>query len=198
MTQSLSIAALILAAGESLRMGHLNKLLLKQGDKTLVHQAIQPYLPLCTSVTVVLGCDAQRVGDAIKMLPVETIITPQYKKGHHQSARFGLQALRSNPQDAVLIGLADQYALTHEDIAEMASLYKQDNKIIIPRIANKRGNPVLLPKRFIEPILASREPIRTFLDRHPEEISWLESTSTAFLQDIDTPEEAKSAGYSAE
>ena len=197
MPNQISVDSIILAAGLSRRMGPSNKLLLSVDGQPLVRKLVKLYQSVSSSVTVVLGHEADRVAQELVGLEVTTVINPEYQKGRQSSARYGLDHLDIKG-DAVLIGLADQHRLTSEDLEAFVVAYQENlgERILIPEVDGQRGNPILFPAKLARQIQEGDKALglRQFIDQNPDKISWHKTSCTHFIEDLDTPDDAAQFG----
>jgi molybdenum cofactor cytidylyltransferase len=180
-------AAIILAAGESLRMGRAKAYLPFRGGTFL--SAIAGTLGRrCHPVIVVFGFDAQRLKQSAPhtVIPIEN---PDYQQGMLTSLQAGLRALSEAHDDAcgrVLFTLVDHPAVSS---ATVDAVLQSHAPIAIPRFRNKRGHPVLIRAEIMAEFL--REPatskVRDVIDRHAREIDYIEVADPGIQDDIDDP-----------
>ena len=176
-------AAIILAAGESRRMGRAKAYLPFRGGTFL--SGIAETLGLrCHPVVAVFGFDAERLKQAAPraVIPVEN---PNYQQGMLTSLQAGLKAL-SEACDPVLFTLVDHPAVS---AATVDAVLESSAPIAIPRFQNKRGHPVLIRAEIAAEFL--REPatskVRDVIDRHAHEIAYIEVADPGIWDDIDDP-----------
>ncbi len=147
------IITLLLAAGESARMGR-PKQLLTYKNKTLLQHAAETALSV-TPVTIVLGANHEAHLNAIKQLPIEHIINRNWKNGMGSSLKTGLtHCLENDPQlEAVMIMVCDQPLITHQHLEHIIAQHHTTNKnIIATEYTETLGVPALF-KRDIFPQL---------------------------------------------
>ncbi|HEY1341819.1 MAG TPA: nucleotidyltransferase family protein [Bryobacteraceae bacterium] len=179
-------AGLILAAGESRRMGS-PKALLRYRDETFLDTLIGLFARRCAPVIVVLGADAERIrGSATR--PAEFILNERYKLGQTTSMQCGLRAV---PPDAsaVLFTLVDHPAVRAETID--ALLAGEPNALIrVPRYDGRRGHPIWFSRALIPEFLAMPEngAARDIVRGHAAETEFLDLADPGILADIDDPE----------
>src|SRR5439155_2780177 len=102
------IAALVLAAGTSSRMGRQKLLLPMEGGRPLIRLSVERVVAAgLDDVVVVLGRDAEAVAAALAGLPARTVVNPDYAEGQSTSLRAGLAAL-GPATEAVVVALGDQ------------------------------------------------------------------------------------------
>jgi molybdenum cofactor cytidylyltransferase len=185
------VAGLLLAAGQSRRMGSANKLLAPVEGRPLVCHAADALLAARTDpVIVVTGHEAEAVRAALGARPVQLVHNPDYAAGLSTSLRAGLAAL---PADAegVLIGLGDMPRVSAAAIDRLIAAFKPEEgrAICVPTVRGKRGNPVLFATRFAPEIAAIEGDVgaRHLIGAHADEVCEIEMDDDGALLDIDTP-----------
>ena len=183
------ICAILLAAGESRRMG-TQKLLLPFGDETVVAHIVNQLLKTVVSqVYVVVGHQKQRVVEELSHLPVAIVENPGYKADMLSSVRRGLRALPGECQ-AVLLALGDQPALSTELVDEMARVFaEKEMGILVPAYQGKRGHPLLFAMRYRDEILTRYDDVglRGLLQAHPEDVAEFEVSAPSVLSNMNVP-----------
>jgi molybdenum cofactor cytidylyltransferase len=185
------IAAILLAAGASRRMGADNKLLLPIAGEAMIRRAARTLLASCaTSVTVVTGHEASRIEAALEGLAVHLVHNARHDDGQMTSVRAGI--LAAEVADGYLIGLGDQPALDALDIDHLIAAFAgaPPDRIVVPVFAGERGNPIILPASARAEVEAGGVNFgcRNLIRRHPERIHTVDARSVAVLTDVDTPE----------
>jgi len=183
------ITALLLAAGLSRRFGAANKLLVDIGGEPMVRRVAAA---LCASkarrVVAVLGHEADRVGVALSGLPLETVINPNFIDGRVSSVRAGVAAVTDDALGFMMC-LADQPLLGHTDYNRLIDAFAdRPDRVLVPFLAGKRGNPVVIPIVLRDAILAGGGGCRTFIDAHPELVRPLDVSNQGYRNDFDTQE----------
>lgn len=189
--QPLQVAALVLAAGRSLRMGERNKLLCPVDGVPLVLRAVNA---ACASracqVMVVTGYESERIEAALEGRPVSFTHNPDYASGMASSLRRGLRALRSDV-DAVIVLLADMPGINAEAIDQMIDAADPEQpSVLVPEYKGRRGNPVLWPRRYFAEMaaLSGDTGARGLLEQYAEEVRSVPFETPTVLIDVDTPE----------
>ena len=150
------VAAIVLAAGQSRRMGRQNKLLAKIDGIAMIARTVDAVLASAVeSVTVVLGHEADRVRESLSSRNVTFVRNPDYAEGLSTSLKRGLASLPSST-DAALICLGDMPRISAAEIDHLIASYapNQGHAICVPTHNGKRGNPVLVGRRFFAEIQA--------------------------------------------
>jgi molybdenum cofactor cytidylyltransferase len=183
------IWALVLAAGESRRMGR-PKLLLPFRGTTVIETLLGCLLASKVDrVLVVLGAAAPQIREKIKRFPVETVFNRRFRRGMLSSVQCGLAALPGSVRAAAIV-LGDQPAIPVAIVDSLIDAYKRTKKgIVVPVFRGARGHPLLLDLRF-RPEVMTLDPavgLRQLLTRHPDEICEVRISSPGVLSDIDNP-----------
>jgi molybdenum cofactor cytidylyltransferase len=148
------VAGVVLAAGESRRMGQL-KALLPFGSRTVIEQVLQPFLSADLSeVAVVLGHRAEEIAAVLEPLPVRLFHNPDYRLGMTSSVQVALRSLDPVP-DAYLLALVDQPQIGRPVIQQLLAAHARTQKgLVIPVWQGKRGHPLLLAAVYRQAVLA--------------------------------------------
>ena len=186
-------SAIILAAGESIRMGQ-PKLLLRWGDVTLFEHTVDNYLASAVSeVNVVLGYRAAEMEKLLGDRSVNITVNPEYSQGMSTSIVAGINAMSLMTQ-GIILALADQPSVTSQTIDRLIQAFELRQKgIIIPVYHGQRGNPVVFDIKYRDKLLAlkgdtgGREIVHTYYD----DIQEVSVENRGILIDIDTPEDYK-------
>jgi molybdenum cofactor cytidylyltransferase len=186
-----AITAILLAAGQSTRMGDRNKLLLGVGGQPMVrHVALTLLASRISALIAVLGHEHSAVAEALAGLPLRIVINPDHAAGQMSSVRAGIEAIDGDPA-AIVVALADQPALEPADIDFLidAFLALPKPKILLPMRGGQRGNPIVLPGAERRTLLEGgfNFGCRNLIERHPEAVVRVEVPNLRYVQDIDTP-----------
>lgn len=182
------IWAIILAAGESKRMGQ-SKLLLPLGEKTIIETIIENVVSSNVHGTVVvLGSGWRRIRRRIHKYPVKMTINPHFKKGMLSSVQWGFQVLPEETK-AALVFLGDQPLISKDTINLILEAFRGQRKgIVIPVCKKGRGHPVLIDTKYRKEIhnLDPKIGLRQLIYSHPEDILEVEvGPCPGILSDID-------------
>jgi len=185
------ISAILLAAGESKRMG-TNKLSLPWGRKTVLQRCLRVLLSSQVGeVWIVLNKQTWELGERLRGPRVKLVHNPQFKKGMSSSIRRGIQAMGQKSR-AVLIALGDHPVLNVNTVNALIRAYvEKKGTIIVPIYRGKRGHPVLFDRRYGKELLKLKRDVgaRALLERHRKEVYEFNSKSEGVVVDIDTWEE---------
>lgn len=185
------LSAILLAAGESKRMGE-PKQLMPFSQSTILEQAVDNLLSSAVSeVVVVLGYRAEEVAKAIAARPVKIGVNPGYQQGMSSSIIAGLNLIDSQAQ-AVMLALGDQPLVGCQTINRLiAEFYNHNKGIAVPTYQGKRGNPVIFTIKYRPELLELRGDIggREIIKRHPDDVLEVAVDSEGVISDIDTRED---------
>ena len=187
------IHAVLLAAGQSTRMGQKNKLLLKINGIPLVRRsAINILNSNVVSLTVVTGFDEDKIVDALSGLNVNFVKNVNFREGLSSSLKAGLANITPSPS-AVIICLADMPKIQPEHINRLIENFDPLTgwEICIPTSNGKRGNPVLIGSRFFPHIFETSGDFgaKHVMKQHPDKIVEVEIGTSDIHFDIDTQDE---------
>ena len=192
MPNTKTIAALVLAAGQSKRMGQDNKLLLPYQDKTVLSHVLDQVKGAgIDKIFAVTGHQQDKVEQEISGHDVTFFHNDLYAEGMSTSVRLGIKSL---PKDvtAVIIILGDMPNISSDILKQVMADYNPagDKKIIIPTHNGKRGNPILWDRAFFGEFerLEGDMGAKILLMEYPEYIHEVEVKSDAIFLDIDTYE----------
>jgi molybdenum cofactor cytidylyltransferase len=185
------ITAIILAAGQSKRMGTA-KMLLPFGESTIIESVLQSVLSSKVDhVLVVTGARREKIEQTISHLPAETVFNPGYITGMLSSVQCGFEHADTTAEAAVVV-LGDQPSLSPATIDHLIDAYRQKKKgIVLPVFHGRRGHPILIDMKYKEEIqhLNPHIGLRELIRNHAGDIFEVEVGTDSILQDIDTPKD---------
>jgi molybdenum cofactor cytidylyltransferase len=189
------IGALLLAAGQSRRMGGPNKLLAEIDGIPMVARVAQRLLASrARPIIAVLGNQSEAVDAALGKLPVERVHNPDFAAGLSTSLKRGIAALPDDLEGAIVC-LGDMPLISGRHLDRLMAAFNplEGRPIIVPTRRGKRGNPVLWSKRFFTEMagLAGDVGAKHLIGEHAELVAEVEMDDDAVLVDIDTPEALK-------
>ena len=189
------IGAIILAAGQSSRMGAVNKLLEPVDGEPMVRCVARNVLDVgFDTVLVVTGHENERVQTILSDLPVAFARNPDYASGLSSSLSTGIKALqKTHPElDGVMVCLGDMPRITPTHLSSLKDAFDSSGNacIVIPTTNGKRGNPVLWSRDFFDEITTLKGDVgaRSIIGQYPESIVDVDLKSDAIFLDVDTPE----------
>ena len=186
-------SAIILAAGESTRMGQPKQLLEIQGQsiiRIIAHAALSTRL---SPVIVVTGAYAKQISESLHGLPVQIVHNANYQLGQSSSLQAGLHALPAET-GAVIFLLADQPQVTPAVLDTLVEAHATGfHSIHAPMVDSRRANPVLFDRRTFTDLMSLKGDAggRGIFNKYPvESIPWYDDR---LLLDIDTIEDYQRA-----
>ena len=188
------IHALVLAAGESKRMG-MPKPLLRFGDTTFLERIVC-VLRRCdlNGITVVLGARADMIRASVDLLAVEVVMNEDYRKGQLSSLIKGLRSLSAGTE-AMLLCLVDHPFITTEIIDRLILAFKESRRpIVLPVFEGRRGHPALFARPLFDEL--ANAPVdkgaRHVVSSNADKVLEVNVTDRGVLMSIDTPEDYRS------
>jgi molybdenum cofactor cytidylyltransferase len=186
------IAAAVLAAGRSTRMGAVNKMLAEIGGKPLVRIAAEQALASrATPVIVVTGHERERVEQALAGLPLRFVHNPDYAEGLGTSLARGIAAVPEDC-DGAIVCLGDMPQVDSGLIDKLLTAFDPERGalIVVPSIDGRRGNPVVWSRRFFGDLMGISGDIgaRHLIGQYSEAVAEVPLAGDAALTDVDTPE----------
>ncbi|CAH1676790.1 Uncharacterized MobA-related protein [Hyphomicrobiales bacterium] len=186
------LAGIVLAAGQSTRMGARNKLLQPLRGKPILRHAVEAQLEAgLAPVLVVTGHEREAVAAALSDLPVQIVHNPDYASGLASSLKAGTAAL---PAEApgVVVSLGDMPNVTARTIDRLVETYKARTEAlaVVPTLFGQRGNPVLLARELFPGVslLTGDRGARRLLEEAGERVVEVAFDDPAIAIDVDTPE----------
>lgn len=186
------VKAILLAAGESTRMGSDNKLLLPVAGKTVLRHLVDTFLAAdLDEVLVVLGHQSHTVRAVLAGLPVTLVDNPDYRQGQMSSVHAGVSAI-TGACDAIIISLSDQPLLTVTDIDRLIEAFRSRERgaIVVPTYQGQRGNPILLDGGYRDRLVSGGHNLgcRKLIERNPHDVVTVAFEHDHVVVDMDTPE----------
>ena len=185
------VAAIVLAAGQSRRMGAVNKLLVKIDGAPMVARVVDAVLASgCEPVIVVTGHQPDRLRDALAGRPVKFVYNAAYGEGLSTSLRAGLDVVPAGV-DGALIALGDMPRLTPAALGRLVGAFDPaaGRAICVPSWNGKRGNPVLWGRRYFDDMrtLTGDVGARHLIGEYADVVVEVAMNDDAVLVDVDSP-----------
>lgn len=185
------IAAIVLAAGSSSRMGR-PKPLLPLGERTFLESILGTIREAgIETVRVVLGGRSAEVRAAVELPDAETVVNPEPGRGMLSSVRCGIRALPAGT-DGFALWPVDHPLVTTRTVEGLVARFDSRGglRIVVPRYGERRGHPVLFPAATIPELLDAPEDegARAVVRRDPARVEELVCDDPGVVADIDTPE----------
>jgi molybdenum cofactor cytidylyltransferase len=190
------IGGILLAAGESRRMGFPKPLLEIDAETFLAH-AVRAMLAVVEPLVVVLGAHAERIRPAVpRDARIAIVENPDFARGQLSSLKIGLRA--TAPQCvAAMVHLADHPTVAAATFRTVAEEYARSRaKIIIARYAGRRGHPVLFDRGIFPELQGAPEEqgARFVVNADPARVTYVDVDDPGVTLDLDTPEDLRRAG----
>ena len=186
------ISAIVLAAGESRRMGQ-PKMLLPWGESTVLGQVISVLRSAgVEDIVTVTGGFREQVEAIATRKGSPVVFNPEYAGNEMLSSiQCGLRSLKAEAE-ATLICLGDQPQVQERSVRRVTETFEMSrSKLVVPSYQMRRGHPWLVARSLWGEILAMMSPQspRDLLNAHSNEIEYVNVDNPSILQDLDTPED---------
>ncbi len=184
------ISAIVLAAGESKRMGQ-PKMLLPWGRRTVIEQVVSVITKAgVDDMLVVAGGVKEQIEKVLVGYPVQILYNEAYANGEMLSSlQCGLRALKAEAM-AALIVLGDQPQVQERSVRMVCEAFrKAKSNLVVPSHQMRRGHPWLVARPLWNELLRMKSPQspRDFLNIHKDEIHYIDVNDQSILADLDTP-----------
>ena len=189
--------AILLAAGESSRMGQLKALLPWRGRPLLQHQTAALLDGGANGVVAVLGHRADELRPLLEGRPgVSWALNPDYRQGKTTSIKAGLAALDGDAVDDILLLNVDQ-PRSPGDVARILAAHRAaDCAVTVPEYRGKGGHPIVLSAALLpelRQISEETQGIKAIVRRRPEAVNRIALDNPEILLDLNTPEQYRAA-----
>ena len=189
--------AILLAAGESRRMGGLKALLLWQGATLIEHQIDSLFDAGVDHIVVVLGHDADRLIPLVQgRANLEWVINPCYLQGKTTSVKKGLSAVSYRDATELLILNVDQ-PRNSETVRRLLARHHEHGRLItVPEFRGKGGHPIIIAARLLselQSIAEETQGIKAVVRSHGEDVVRVDLEEVEVLWDLNTPEQYEKA-----
>ena len=188
----MNLAGLILAAGESRRMGE-PKALLELAGETFLDRLILTLGQSCSPVIVVLGCGHQSIRAGLRRADSATfVLNPDYKRGQLSSLQCGLAAVPPEAE-GVMFTPVDYPVVLASTVTRLARRFEERGPhelLVVPRSEGKGGHPVCAARDLIPEFLALPldAQARDVIHRHREHTVYVDVEDSGILEDVDDPQ----------
>jgi molybdenum cofactor cytidylyltransferase len=202
MGRVLSLCGVVLAAGESSRMGRDKALLpwppqsaATASADTFLSAAIRLFAPHVDIVLVVAGKNEPEIAPAVYAHGASLVVNPDPARGQFSSLQEGLQEVLSRGRDAAMITLVDRPAVKSETIRILKrafeDAFRRGKWAIVPEYQGRHGHPILAGREMIEAFLKAPASAnaREIMHAHQDKIVYLAVDDPLVVVNVDTPEQ---------
>jgi molybdenum cofactor cytidylyltransferase len=186
------IAAVVLSAGESSRMGRPKALLAIDGQTFIERIVAALNHGGLERIVVVLGFNAEEMRHRIDHLPVEIVVNRDYKQGQLSSLQAAIAYLETDQNcDGMMVHLVDHPYIDPKLVAVMLREFKNSRSlIVVPRHQGKRGHPVIFSRALFAELLSAPmdQGAKAVVNAHRAETLEIDTENVGVTLDIDTPE----------
>jgi molybdenum cofactor cytidylyltransferase len=192
MARAPSLVGVILAAGESSRMGRDKSLLPWRGE-TFVAAAIDSLSMHTELVIVVLGKNAGVIAPIVDAKGAFFVVNPAPERGQFSSLQVGLQEVLNHGRDAAMITLVDRPPVRRETVIQLKSAFEEVISrglwVVVPEYAGRHGHPIVIAREMMTAFLTApaTSTAREVEHAHQSHIAYLPVDDPAVLANIDTP-----------
>ena len=185
------INAIVLAAGESKRMGE-PKPLLRFRDRTFLEQIVRILQSSrADRVTVVLGAQAETIAGAVNLADADVVINRDYRKGQLSSLVAGLTHV-PRETEAILLCLVDHPFITVEIVDRLVAEFRRtDAAIVVPTCDHRRGHPTLFSRSMFEELISApvEKGARHVVYTNEDKVLEVAVSDSTILAGINTPDD---------
>jgi molybdenum cofactor cytidylyltransferase len=189
------IAGILLAAGESRRMG-FPKALLRIGGQTFVARLTFAMLEAVDPLIVVVGAHRERIVPAIPKDPrVRVVVNPEFSRGQLSSLKTALARLGETP--AVMVHLIDHPTVLPSTFSSVSDCRRaRSSPIVIARYQGHRGHPVVFDRSLFSELITTSDNLgaRAVVNADPARVSYVDVDDSGVVLDLDTPSDVMRAG----
>ena len=185
------LAAVILSAGESSRMGSPKALLDYQGRPFLEHLLEATRHPKIGLTRVVLGANAENICNKLKLDRAAVIINREWKKGQLSSMQAAIRSLRSGETDGILLCLIDHPLISAALVGQLVHQFYESGKlIVIPTYNSKRGHPIILSSALYGELLEAPPEVgaRAVVWNHRDDVLEMPTEEQGVVLNLNDPD----------
>lgn len=192
MMGSFRLATIILAAGQSKRMGSINKLLMRIEDRPMIQRVVDVAIEAGSSdIYVVTGFERDRIESRMSGYGVNFVHNESFRAGMGTTISEGVKAIFDQGFDGAMILLGDLPYLRADTVIAVAESFVEyeGRKIVMPTYEGNPGHPVVFPKAFFNKLtqLSGDRGAREVYARHQSSVARIEVEDPGATRDLDTP-----------
>lgn len=208
MGRAISLCGVILAAGDSTRMGRDKALLpwppVVAGQipaGTFLSAAIASLFPVTEIVIVVAGRNASSIAPIVYAAGASLVVNPDPDRGQFSSLQVGLQEVLNRGRDAAMVTLVDRPPVDNRTIQQLCETFASATLrwkwAVVPKFGERHGHPIVLSREMMEAFLKA-EPTSTARDvehANRNHIEYVEVEDGSVIANINTPEDYASLSW---
>ena len=191
-----TLAAIILCAGESQRMGRPKALLACQGTTFLGHLLRVTAHPAIGMRRVVLGAAADEIRHAAALAPEAVVVNQDWQRGQLSSLQAGMRSLSKDATDGILVCPVDHPLISSMLVDKLIKAFRAQGKLIVmPTWQGHRGHPVMFAAGLYQELLTAPTEVgaRAVVWAHQADIYELATEEKGVIQNLDDPETLRQA-----
>jgi molybdenum cofactor cytidylyltransferase len=188
------LAAAILAAGESRRMGEPKALVSVQGLTFVEHLFAATRLPRVGITRIILGAHAAGIGAKLEFDPEMIVVNPDWLSGQLSSIHAAIRSLPADTTDGIILCPVDHPLVSRRLISELIAQFDSSRKAIaLPIYRGKRGHPVIFRATLYDELLAASPEVgaRQVVWAHSQEIEEVPTEEEGVVLNLNDPESLK-------
>ena len=188
------LAAAILAAGESRRMGEPKALVSVQGLTFLEHLFAATRLPSVGITRIILGAHAAEISAKLKFDPAMIVVNPDWPSGQLSSVHAAIRSLPADTTDGIILCPVDHPLVSRRLISELIAQFDSSRKAIaLPTYRGKRGHPAIFRATLYDELLAASPEVgaRQVVWAHSQEIQEVPTEEEGVILNLNDPESLK-------
>jgi molybdenum cofactor cytidylyltransferase len=190
------LAAAILAAGESKRMGQPKVLVPFQGSTFVEHLVAATRHPRVGITRVVLGAGAEAIRANLKVEPAWIVVNGDWPTGQLSSIHAAIRSLPAGATEGILICPVDHPLISAHLVAQLIAAFDSGGKpIVLPKHNGRRGHPVLFGAAVYEELLAASAEVgaRQVVWNHAADVAEVETDEEGVILNLNDPETMRKA-----
>jgi molybdenum cofactor cytidylyltransferase len=190
------LAAAILSAGESRRMGSPKALIPYRGTTFAGHLLEVVKHPRVGVVRVVLGAGAEKIRERLQLNPAAVVLNPDWPKGQLSSIQAAIRSLTHDATAGLMLCPVDHPIVSAELVAQLIAEFDSTGKpIVLPTYRGRRGHPVIFRASLYEELLAASLDVgaRQIVWAHRADVVEVPTEEKGVVLNLDDPETLKRA-----